>query len=220
MPFYAIGEATASAVAELRAALPSRLVPGNIRGQAQSGTAEQLAHFILSDLSERVEGSTARRLLYLTGDKNRDTLPNILTSGGIVLDALQVYATHGSPSFPHDLKNAIENMQAGKWPVEMFNPLKCRQRERIDPSQSWGWVVFFAPSAAEQVLPTLLDQFQFQGIDSSTGLVGNKQRVRIAVIGPTTASFMRDTLKLHVDVVAPRPTSKDLASAVAAFDGT
>ena len=222
MPFYAIGEATASAAAELRAAWPSRLIPGDIRGQAQSGTADQLAYFILNDLSARVEGSTARRLLYLTGDKNRDTLPNILTSGGIVLDALQVYATHSSPSFPHDLKNAIENVQAGKWPVEMFNSLKCRQlRERIDPSQSWGWVVFFAPSAAEQVLPTLLDQFQFQGIDSSTpGFVGNKQRVRIAVIGPTTASFMRDTLKLHVDVVAPRPTSKDLASAIAAFDGT
>lgn len=63
---------------------------------------------------------------------------------------------------------------------------------------------------------TPLERFQFQGIVS----VGNKQRVRIAVIGPTTASFMRDILKLHVDVVAPRPTSKDLASVIAAFDRT
>ena len=220
MPFYAIGEATASAAAELRAALPSRLVPGDTRGQAQSGTAEQLAHFILSDLSARTDGSAVRKLLYLMGDKNRDTLTNILSSAGIVLDALQVYATHGSPSFPHDLKNAIENVQAGKWPVKMFSSLKCQQGECIDPSQTWGWVVFFAPSAAEQILPTLLERFQFQRIDSSAGLVGNKQRVRIAVIGPTTALFTRDALKLHVDVVAPRPTSKDLASAISAFDGT
>ena len=163
--FYAIEEATASATAELRAALPSRLVPGDTRGQAQSGTAEKLAHFISSDLSARADGSTARRLLYLTGDKNHDTLPNILTSAGIVLNALRVYATHGSPSFLHDLKNVIENVQAGKWPVEMFNRLKCQQ-------------------------------------------------------GPTTASFMQDVLKLHVDVVAPRPTSRDLASAISAFDRT
>ena len=115
VPFYAIGEATALAAAELRAALvPPRLLPGVTRGHAQSGTAEQLAHFILSDLSIPTDGSTVRRLLYLTGDKNRDTLPNILTSAGIVLDVLQVYATHGSPSFPRDLKNAIENVQTGK----------------------------------------------------------------------------------------------------------
>ncbi|KIM68402.1 hypothetical protein SCLCIDRAFT_105448, partial [Scleroderma citrinum Foug A] len=82
------------------------------------------------------------------------------------------------------------------------------------------WVVFFAPSAAERVLPALLEQLQFQCINSSAELVGNKQRVRIAVIGPTTASFMQDALKLRVDVVAPRPTSKDLASAISAFDGT
>ena len=121
MPFYAIGEATASAAAELRAALPSRLVPGDTRGQAQSGTAEQLAHFISSNISPRTDGSAVRKLLYLTGDKNRDTLPNILASAGVVLDVLQVYATHSSPSFPHDLKDAIENVQAGKWPVELFN---------------------------------------------------------------------------------------------------
>jgi len=121
VPFYAIGEATVSAAAELRAALPPRLLPGDTRGHAQSGTAEQLAHFILSDLSIPTDGSTVRRLLYLAGDKNRDTLPNILTSAGIILDVLQVYATHGSPSFPRDLKNAIENVQAGKWLVEMFN---------------------------------------------------------------------------------------------------
>lgn len=112
MPFYVIGETTASAAAELRTTLPSRLVPGDIRGREQSGTAEQLAHFISSDLSIRTD--TAKKLLYLTGDKNRDTLPNILTSEGIILDALQVYATDGSSSFRYDLKNALEKAPAGK----------------------------------------------------------------------------------------------------------
>ena len=114
VPFYVIGEATASAAAELRSTLPSHLVPGDIRGQAQSGTAEQLARFILSDLSVRRDGSTPRKLLYLTGDKNRDTLPNILTSEGIVLDTLQVYATQSSSSFRCDLRSALEKAPAGK----------------------------------------------------------------------------------------------------------
>ncbi|KAL4065617.1 tetrapyrrole biosynthesis, uroporphyrinogen III synthase [Scleroderma yunnanense] len=199
VPFYVIGEATASAAAELRKTLPSRLIPDDIRGQTQSGTAEQLARFILSDLTARANGSTARTLLYLTGDKNRDTLPKILTSGGVGLDVLQVYATHVSPSFPYDLKNAMV-------------------KAALDPSQSWGWIVFFAPSAAEQVMPTLLKEFQFQSIDSSAESRDVEQRVKIAVIGPTTASFVQDILKLHVDVVAPKPTSNDLASAIVRFD--
>lgn len=64
----------------------------------------------------------------------------------------------------------------------------------------------------------LRQEFQFQSIDALADSVGIERRVKIAVIGPTTASFMRDVLKMHVDVVAPRPTSNDLASAVAKFD--
>ena len=109
LPFYAVGQATASALSAIRTSFPtSPHAPHDIRGGAESGTAEKLAHFIVSDLSS----STHRRLLYLTGDKNRDTLPSILAQAGFELDSLQVYATQGSSRFGEDLKNALDGVQA------------------------------------------------------------------------------------------------------------
>ena len=110
LPFYAVGQATASALSAIRTTSPTSLhAPHDVRGGAESGTAEKLAHFIVSDLS----GSAHRRLLYLTGDKNRDTLPNILQGGGIQLQPLQVYATQGSSTFGTDLKQAISQVTSG-----------------------------------------------------------------------------------------------------------
>ncbi|KAF8206552.1 tetrapyrrole biosynthesis, uroporphyrinogen III synthase, partial [Mycena galopus ATCC 62051] len=73
--------------------------------------------------------------LYLTGDKNRDALPQILRGGDVELTPLQVYRTQGSSTFPDDLKLALESLS--------------HQHADI-----W-WIVFFAPSAAEFVTPFL-----------------------------------------------------------------
>jgi uroporphyrinogen-III synthase len=64
---------------------------------------------MLSDIKER-----PAKLLYLTGDKNRDTLPNILTEGGITLEALQVYETVGSPRFEEQLLCVLDDAAKGK----------------------------------------------------------------------------------------------------------
>ena len=110
-PFYVVGEATATALREIRGAVGgSVLAPEDIRGGAESGTSEKLAHFILQDLSPNDE---PRKLLYLTGDKNRDVLSSILRDGGIELQAQQVYATQGSSTFPSDLQHAIESTPPG-----------------------------------------------------------------------------------------------------------
>jgi uroporphyrinogen-III synthase len=82
----------------------------DIRGGSEAGTSERLAHFILNDLPER-EGV---KLLYLTGDKNRDTLPNILAESRVILDSAQVYATQGSSTFAEDLQKVIKSTPAGK----------------------------------------------------------------------------------------------------------
>ena len=107
-PFYVVGEATASALREIHDAagdFPS--VPKDIRGAAESGTGEKLAHFILRDLPP---SDGPRTLLYLTGDKNRDVLPNILRDGGVDLQPLQVYATQGSSTFASDLQKALDSV--------------------------------------------------------------------------------------------------------------
>lgn len=98
MRFYAVGPTTAAA---LRAQLLHP--PQDIRG-TESGTAEQLARFIVQN-STREE-----RLLYLTGDKNRETLSRIVGEGldKGVLRELRVYATHGVRDFESSLKHALQ----------------------------------------------------------------------------------------------------------------
>ena len=96
--FYVVGPATAAQLARL----PKP--PRDVRG-TESGTAERLAHFIVQDAKR------GERLLYLTGDKNRDTLPRVLREGlggAEALKELRVYATRGVENFEHTLARALE----------------------------------------------------------------------------------------------------------------
>ncbi|KAG2125715.1 tetrapyrrole biosynthesis, uroporphyrinogen III synthase [Suillus clintonianus] len=195
VPFYAVGEATSVALRDLCEKIPL-YSPRDIRGGSETGTAERLAAFILKDLPS---DGTNRKLLYLTGDKNRDTLPKLLESAGVALDPLQVYATKGSSTFPHDLSLAL-------------------QREGF----SWGWVVYFAPSVAEFVTPVLRNHFVLPTVNSSTEkrgqLAEHHHLVKVATIGPTTESFLKQILKLSVAVTARNPKADDLADAVLQHD--
>lgn len=106
MPFYVVGEATARALLAIRD-LDGRCADyaptqGNVRGAGSTGTSEKLAQYIVDDLA-----GAPTRLLYLTGDKNRDTLPRILEAAGVRPVPLQVYETHGSETFAADLAEAL-----------------------------------------------------------------------------------------------------------------
>lgn len=102
LPFYVVGKSTASTLRELDHA------PKDIRGE-DSGNAEQLARYILND-TRQMSG----KLLYLTGDKNRDTLPSILASGGLALHQIQVYETRGSARFATDLVDVLSKGTDGR----------------------------------------------------------------------------------------------------------
>lgn len=97
MRFYCVGPATAAA---LRGQL--RNPPRDVRG-AESGTAEQLARYIVRDATR------GERLLYLTGDKNRETLSRVVREGlgEGVLRELRVYATRGVRDFESCLTRAL-----------------------------------------------------------------------------------------------------------------
>ncbi|SJL16202.1 uncharacterized protein ARMOST_19721 [Armillaria ostoyae] len=112
---------------------------------------------------------------------NRDTLPNILGSAGVFLHSLKVYETQGSSTFSQQLKGIVP----------------------VRPTTPW-WIVFFAPSAAEFVLPLLKDQFDLDP-------------VKIA-IGPTTATFLRETLGLRVDAIPTKPSAEELLRAIVDVD--
>ncbi|KAH9942853.1 tetrapyrrole biosynthesis, uroporphyrinogen III synthase [Amylocystis lapponica] len=193
VPFYAVGEVTAKALADIREVVgDSPFAPREIHGGAESGTSERLAHFIVEHLSG-TEGS--KRFLYLTGDKNRDTLPRIMSDAGFELESLQVYATQGSSTFAADLQKALDAAPQG---------------ERL----RW-WIVYFAPSAAEFVTPLLRHHFILPTVsDTSLSTAAN-----VAAIGPTTSAFLLETLRLRVDVTASKPSADSLVSAVVVFDG-
>ncbi|EGO02967.1 hypothetical protein SERLA73DRAFT_119979 [Serpula lacrymans var. lacrymans S7.3] len=193
VPFYVVGQATAAALARIRETYDSSLSPKDIRGGAEAGTAERLAHFILEDLT-RESGKSS--LLSLTGDKNRDTLPSILKTGGVELDILQVYATQGSSKFTDDLDNVM-------------------RLAPIDSQAPWGWITFFAPSAADFVMPALRKYFTFPASNSESPQVSN---VKIVAIGPTTAVHLRDKLGVFGSVVPPKPNAEELAAAIAKHD--
>jgi len=94
--FYTVGPATAAMLARL----PNP--PCDVRG-TDSGTAERLAHIIVQDAARN------ERLLYLTGDKNRDTLSRMVREGlgDGVLSELRVYATRGVLDFERHLSRAL-----------------------------------------------------------------------------------------------------------------
>ncbi|KAH9951198.1 tetrapyrrole biosynthesis uroporphyrinogen III synthase [Amylocystis lapponica] len=163
VPFYAVGEAASKALADIREVVgDSPFAPREIHGGAESGTSERLAHFIVEHLSG-TEGS--KRFLYLTGDKNRDTLPRIMSDAGFELESLQVYATQGSSTFAADL-----------------------QKHWMQHLRRW-WIVYFAPSAAEFVTPLLRHHFILPTV-TDTFL---RTAVNVAAIGPTTSAFLLET---------------------------
>ena len=111
IPFYVVGETTGSV---LRKMPVSSFAPSsrNIIGEG-SGTGEALAKVIIDDQRSR---TPKLPLLYLTGDKNRDTLPTLVRAAGLDLDPLQVYATRGSPSFSTEVKGLFQrNRPLGEW---------------------------------------------------------------------------------------------------------
>ena len=137
-PFYVVGPSTASA---LHAIHPfphtaSPYCPRDIRGSTESGTGDKLAHFIVNDLSgtpSQCPASKGKKLLYLTGDKTKSTLPTIAKTAGFEVESLQVYATQGSTRFEDDLTSVLqldsEGMQE-KVQLRGEHPA-CRFRRRI-----------------------------------------------------------------------------------------
>ncbi|KAI4526271.1 tetrapyrrole biosynthesis, uroporphyrinogen III synthase [Schizophyllum commune Loenen D] len=189
-PFYAVGRATAVA---LRAIADSPAAPRDIRGE-ESGTGEQLARFIVDDVRNgNAERDHPARLLYLTGDKNRDTVPSILTEAGISLEPLQVYGTCGAPDFEQRLDEALT---------------------ALPPDSTEQWVVFFAPSSTDFALPYLHERFELRREAASVS--GSRKAARIAAIGPMSSEHIFCERHLHVDAVAAKPSPAQLVEAIRA----
>lgn len=212
-PFYVVGETTASAIEKLRTSLPAHLLPTDVLGSAESGTSEALADFIITRTAPSKKNRI--KLLYLTGDKNRDTLSNKLTEKGVELDAVQTYETKCSDEFASKLGEVVKSQKHGAqcYHVQFINVLK-----RCVAVKNW-WIAFFAPSSTDFAMPALREHFRVESTSTPESPSSTKSKkkfpvARIAAIGPTTASHLKDALSLHVDAVAAKPTPTELATAI------
>jgi len=118
----------------------------DIRGQ-ETGNGEQLARFVLENRDKNTDN---KKLLYLTGDKNRDTIPKILSSNKdqgppILLHSLQVYETHGAT----DLEKNIRLLVAREAQLRQGTSIcTCKYVADSRSKDNIWWVVFFAPSSS------------------------------------------------------------------------
>lgn len=103
IPFYVVGTTTGNVLRKMPIS-PFTPSSQNIVGEG-SGTGEALAEVIIDDQGRRAPGLP---LLYLTGDKNRDTLPTLLKAAGLHLEPLQVYGTRGSQNFSAGVKELLQ----------------------------------------------------------------------------------------------------------------
>ncbi|KAI0338559.1 tetrapyrrole biosynthesis uroporphyrinogen III synthase [Trametopsis cervina] len=187
-PFYVVGQATATALAQICENVGDTLL---VPRDIRGGTETGTSEKLAHFILEDFRSNgLPKTLLYLTGDKNRDVLPSILKSGNVQLHTLQVYKTQGASSFPTNLRNIIQH----------------------SPSADGWWVVYFAPSAADFVTPILREHFAIPNASDELS------STRIAAIGPTTATFLRDELLIRVDVVSPKPNAESLVSSIQTFD--
>ncbi|KAF8519380.1 tetrapyrrole biosynthesis, uroporphyrinogen III synthase [Hysterangium stoloniferum] len=194
-PFYVVGMSTARTLQRMTELYPEKFSESLILGATQSGKSESLARFILSDLPSR---HTQGKLLYLTGDKNRDTLRQIMSENNIDVKDLMVYETAARG----DLEEiVIRTVQA------------IKQAGGKDRSI---WIICFAPSSSEFALPHLERHFRLPQLAVSDG--HNGLQAKLAAIGSTTADFLRLQKHLRVDAVPDKPTAEQLVASMCESD--
>ncbi|KDR73927.1 hypothetical protein GALMADRAFT_250616 [Galerina marginata CBS 339.88] len=196
VPFYVVGQTTAAALRDIFSEFKHLgLQFPDIKGQ-DSGSAASLAPFILEDVRK---AQRPVKMLYLVGDKNRDTISRLLSEGGVELESVQVYKTQGSAAFAGSLAGVLASSQ-----IQDRNP--------------W-WIVYFAPSAAALVTSILREHFDLEGPTSSLASSTPKLlQSKVAAIGPTTNAFLQDELGLHVHAMAQKPTPEDVVSVITTYD--
>lgn len=236
IPFFVVGHPTCSALQ--RAPCPP--CQDQVFGAEESGTGERLAEYIVQHFRAAQRGaptsSTRRpRLLYLTGDKNRDTIPRRLEAGQIDFDPLQVYSTSPSPSFATNLDAVLARVEAAS--------------EEDKDTDEQVWFALFSPSGAAECLTEMRKRrlipppspsptstpSRFRTTNGSPSLPSEGDspsaapskpdyshlaaRIRFAAIGPVTEQFLHDQA-LPVHAVADKPEPSALLEAVLRGDGT
>ncbi|KAJ5779760.1 Tetrapyrrole biosynthesis uroporphyrinogen III synthase [Penicillium paradoxum] len=190
---YTVGPATARTLKTLR---DKHLPHATIHG-ADTGTGENLAHFMLDHYNARY-AENKPSLLFLVGEVRRDIIPKTLMDGSlgekrIGVEEIIVYETGVMEPFEGDFGDVVS-------------------RETGDV-----WVVVFSPTGCEAMLRVLgLGPFAGSGSGSGAARTG---RVFVATIGPTTRDYLREKFGFEAHVCAPKPSPEGILEGIEKFMG-
>jgi len=224
-PFYVVGPATEKSLRHMT--VHPALRPSIIFGE-QAGNAKGLAHEMAYHAARN---QSVQKMLYLVGDKRlpllRDTLESL--HANIELDELMVYVTERDPNFktncgllardlPQHTSGTPGSIQSHSPRNRMLHKLKMTDRstsqtdeentDSLAKDMHPDWVVFFSPSGGDYALPELTQRGWIVAGEQE------KNMCKIACIGQTTATWVKDTLGYTPDAVAARPTPEALRNAI------
>ncbi|KAF2876793.1 tetrapyrrole biosynthesis, uroporphyrinogen III synthase [Massariosphaeria phaeospora] len=193
VPLYVVGPATARGLGALSLRCP-------ILG-GETGNSDALSAYILDHYSSLHRGFVKPALLFLVGDKRRDTIPRTLQSQDLALerrskvDELIVYETGEMRSFQTE-----------------FSSIWQKNAETQTLRQ---WVVVFSPTGCKAMLESL------GVLDGKTGRVSrlgsNARSILVATIGPTTRDYLISEFGFTPDVCAEKPSPEGVASGIEAY---
>ncbi|KAF8520289.1 tetrapyrrole biosynthesis, uroporphyrinogen III synthase [Gautieria morchelliformis] len=193
-PFYVVGESTKRTLKQMTTMHSTRFSESLILGAAQAGSSEPLARFVLDDRALRRTGG---KLLYLTGDKNKDTFHRIMSENGVIVEEIMVYETKAA--------NGLEERVAST----------AQQIANVEGGNKLTWLIFFAPSSSDFVLHFLRRSFRFSHANSPQDA---ELTAKLGAIGATTATFLREERGLRVDAVPAKPTAEQLVASICESD--
>ena len=192
IPFFVVGPGTRDAVLRLDP-VPSP----TILGAGLTGSGEKLSFFIVEHFGGEVPELP---LLYLVGDKNRDTIPRILGDAGIRLVKQQVYETCPAG----DVETRLEEI------IDRIFEARCEGEEC--PTI---WFALFSPSGAKHCLGVLRTRDMLRCRREGEGREEERPpRIKLAAIGPTTKAYVEGEEGLFMHAVAASPDPLDLIRAM------
>ncbi|KAJ5597365.1 hypothetical protein N7537_007449 [Penicillium hordei] len=190
---YTVGPATARTLTTLRDKhLPDALIHG-----ADTGTGENLAHFILSHY-DSLYPTDKPALLFLVGEVRRDIIPKTLMDKSLPVEKrvgveeLVVYETGVMESFEGDFADVVGR------------------------SSGDVWVVVFSPTGCEAML-RVLGLGPFAGTGTGSGAGNGTGKVFVATIGPTTRDHLREKFGFEAHVCAPKPSPEGVLEGIEKF---
>ena len=213
---YVVGPATEKATRQVA----ENWLPGcDVLGGREAGSGEQLARFMLGENGDGsgiyeaykgIEGQNAiqsgkggrrKPVLFLTGEKRRDILPNMLQSqqlserDRIKVDEMVIYQSSELQQFEFEYSNVLQRTDGSKDAVR--------------------WTVMFSPMAAKGMLRSL--GWLQKTVEKADRVKMQERTDFICCIGPTTRAYLSSECGLDADAMAVDPSPHGVKEAILEF---